>query len=503
MVRIGRIGDARISPEMSKLLLPNQMDLWSKDVFASGDTYLKSWATQKGVSACEIELAIKLEELSFVQKEIQKLEGMCQNIQSRLDGYDENGVKILPSSEERTELQEEISRIQSRVRTQKKEKKDLQDELRKRGDDEATLVDFSATELDEWAQDLMSDKKEAHVFKKLLCIHAEWQKRFGRDPEFDVALLARSQVIAGTCIGIASIKGVQDLDFDLCIIDEASKATATEMLVPMSLSKRWIVVGDSKQLPPFEGEITNKPHLASKYDLNPQDIKRTLFDHLLEILPEECKKILSIQHRMVAPIGDLVSECFYDGKLKSSKKDTDDSLQIVLPKPATWFSSSEITQHHEKREGSSFINPREARMVMQLLNRLNFILETKQKCYTVAILTGYSSQRMELDRSILSEKHNWNHLEVEVNTVDAFQGREADIAVYTVTRSNERGNIGFLKDWERLNVALSRGKVALIIIGDHVFCRTSQGDNPLKRVIDYMEGHSEDCAIEPFPLESN
>lgn len=365
------------------------------------------------------------------------------------------------------------------------------------------MVDFSATELDEWAQDLMSEKKEAHVFKKLLRIHAEWQKRFGRDPEFEVALLARSQVIAGTCIGIASIKGVQDLDFDLCIIDEASKATATEMLVPMSLSKRWIVVGDPKQLPPFEGEITNKPHLASKYDLNPQDIKRTLFDHLLEILPEECKKILSIQHRMVAPIGDLVSECFYDGKLKSSKKDTDDSLQIVLPKPATWFSSSEITQHHEKREGSSFINPREARMVMQLLNRLNFILKTKQKCYTVAILTGYSSQRMELDRSILSEKHNWNHLEVEVNTVDAFQGREADIAVYTVTRSNERGNIGFLKDWERLNVALSRGKVALIIIGDHVFCRTSQGDNPLKRVIDYMEGHSEDCAIEPFPLESN
>lgn len=492
-VRIGRIGDARISPEMSKLLLPNQMDLWSKDVFASGDTYLKSWATQKGVSACEIELAIKLEELSFVQKEIQKLEGMCQNIQ----------VKILPSSEERTELQEEISRIQSRVRARKKEKKDLQNELRKRGDDEATLVDFSATELDEWAQDLISEEKEAHVLKKLLCIHAEWQKRFGRDPEFDVALLARSQVIAGTCIGIASIKGVQDLDFDLCIIDEASKATATEMLVPMSLSKRWIVVGDPKQLPPFEGEITNKPHLASKYDLNPQDIKRTLFDHLLEILPEECKKILSIQHRMVAPIGDLVSECFYDGKLKSSKKDTDDSLQIVLPKPATWFSSSEITQHHEKREGSSFINPREARMVMQLLNRLNFILKTQQKCYTVAILTGYSSQRMELDRSILSEKHNWNHLEVEVNTVDAFQGREADIAVYTVTRSNERGNIGFLKDWERLNVALSRGKVALIIIGDHVFCRTSQGDNPLKRVIDYMEGHSEDCAIKPFPLESN
>ena len=110
---------------------------------------------------------------------------------------------------------------------------------------------------------------------------------------------------------------------------------------------------------------------------------------------------------------------------------------------------------------------------------------------------------MVLDRSIQSEKHNWEHLEVDVNTVDAFQGREADIAIYTVTRSNEKGNIGFLRDWERLNVALSRGKVALVIIGDHVFCRTSKGDNPLKSVIDYIEEYPEDCTIELFDMESN
>ncbi len=506
MVRIGRIGDVRISPEMSKLLLENQMDSWSKDVFASGDKYLTNWATQKGISADDVELAIKLEELSFVSKVIQNLEGECQKIQSRLDRrhWREDGVTRLLAGEKVTELQEEISRIQSRVRELEREQKDLQNELRKRGDDEADLVEFPAEELDEWVQDLIPpDREEAHVFKQLLKIHAEWQSRFGKDPEFLVALLTRSQVIAGTCIGIAGIKGIQDLDFDLCIIDEASKATATEMLVPMSLSKRWIVVGDPKQLPPFEGEISNKQHLARKYDLNPQDIKRTLFDHLLETLPEECKKILSIQHRMVAPIGDLISECFYNGKLESAKKDTDDNLQIVLPKPVTWFSYSNIAQHQEQSAGSSFTNPCEAAIVTQLLKRLNFILGQKQKSYTVAILTGYSSQRMVLDRSIRSEKHNWNHLEVDVNTVDAFQGREADIAVYTVTRSNKKGNIGFLKDLERLNVALSRGKAALVIIGDHVFCRTSKGDNPLKSVIDYIERHPEDCAIELFDLESN
>ena len=510
MARIGRIGDVRISPEMSKLLLENQMDSWSKNVFASGDRYLKNWAIQKGVSADEVELAIKLEELSFVRKEIQNLENKCQKIQSRLDQNDErrslrdDGVTRLLAGEKVTELQEEISHIQSRVREHEREEKDLRNELRKRGDDEADLVEFSAEELDEWVQDLMPlDQEEAHVFKQLLNIHAEWQSRFGKDPEFLVALLTRSQVIAGTCIGIAGIKGIQDLDFDLCIIDEASKATATEMLVPMSRSKRWIVVGDPKQLPPFEGEIIDKPYLARKYDLNPQDIKRTLFDHLLETLPAECKKILSIQHRMVAPIGDLISKCFYDGKLESAKKDTDDSLQLVLPKPVTWFSSSNIGQHQEKRAGSSFTNPCEAAIVTQLLKRLDFLLKQQRKHYKVAILTGYSSQRMVLDRSIQSEKHNWEHLEVDVNTVDAFQGREADIAVYTVTRSNKKGNIGFLRDLERLNVALSRGKVALVIIGDHAFCRTSKGDNPLKSVIDYIEEHPENCAIELFDMESN
>lgn len=506
MARIGRIGDVRISPEMSKLLLENQMDSWSEDVFTSGDKYLKNWAIQKGVSADDVELAIKLEELSFVRKKIQILESECQKHQSILDRRNlrDDGVTRLLAGEKVTELQEEISHIQSRVREHEREEKDLRNELRKRGDDEADLVEFSAEELDEWVQDLMPpDQEEAHVFKQLLNIHAEWQSRFGKDPAFLVALLTRSQVIAGTCIGIAGIKGIQDLDFDLCIIDEASKATATEMLVPMSRSKRWIVVGDPKQLPPFEGEIIDKPDLARKYELNSQDIKRTLFDHLLETLPAECKKILSIQHRMVAPIGDLISECFYDGKLESAKKDTDDSLQIILPKSVTWLSSSNIGQHQEKRAGSSFTNRCEAAIVTQLLKRLDFLLKQQRKHYKVAILTGYSSQRMELNRSIQSEEHNWEHLEVDVNTVDAFQGREADIAVYTVTRSNEKGNIGFLRDWERLNVALSRGKVALVIIGDHVFCRTSMGDNPLKSVIDYIERYPEDCAIKPFDMESN
>ena len=123
--------------------------------------------------------------------------------------------------------------------------------------------------------------------------------------------------------------------------------------------------------------------------------------------------------------------------------------------------------------------------------------EEAQKNYSIAVLTGYSAQLKLLNRRLNSELNSWKFLTIECNTVDAFQGREADIAVYSVTRSNKEGKVGFLRDAARLNVALSRGRVGLVLVGDHHFCRTSE-NNPLYRVLDYVERHTENCAlIEP------
>ena len=94
-----------------------------------------------------------------------------------------------------------------------------------------------------------------------------------------------------------------------------------------------------------------------------------------------------------------------------------------------------------------------------------------------------------------AENSQWTALAVEVNTVDAFQGREADIAVYSVTRSNDQGVIGFLKDLRRLNVALSRGREYLIVVGDHVFARGVQGQNPFRLVVEHIDAHPTECSI--------
>jgi superfamily I DNA and/or RNA helicase len=202
---------------------------------------------------------------------------------------------------------------------------------------------------------------------------------------------------------------------------------------------------------------------------------------------------------MVAPIGNLVSECFYDGQLKSARTDLDQHLRSVLPQPVTWLTTTKLPNSREQSANSSFNNICEVNVIVQFLKQLNQTAVEAQKKYSVAVLTGYAAQLKLLDRNLASLLNNWQALTVECNTVDAFQGREADIAVYSVTRSNKERKVGFLRDAERLNVALSRGKVGLVIVGDHHFCRTSH-DNPLHRVLDYVESHPENCALKEAKL---
>jgi superfamily I DNA and/or RNA helicase len=306
----------------------------------------------------------------------------------------------------------------------------------------------------------------------------------------------RSQVIAGTCVGLSV--NIKDMMFDLCIVDEASKATATEVLVPLSRARRWILVGDVHQLPPFQEEALRKSDFLNKYELSEGDIKETLFERLLKTLPSECCKSLTIQHRMVAPIGNLVSECFYGGRLKSEEKPLDTCLQEVLPRPVTWFTTAKLPNHREGYANPSYENLCEANIVLQLLGQLNSVAEKAQKSYSVAVLTGYAKQRMLLNRTLAPEFKNWKALTVDCNTVDAFQGREADIAVYSVTRSNPKGEMGFLGQIERLNVALSRGKLGLVIVGNHEFCLTANDPNPLRDVLNHINRHPKECKIQEF-----
>jgi superfamily I DNA and/or RNA helicase len=325
----------------------------------------------------------------------------------------------------------------------------------------------------------------------------EWFDQFGRNERFNDPLIKRSQVVAGTCIGIP--KEVHDAEFDLCIVDEASKATATEVLVPMSRSKKWLLVGDPKQLPPFQDEASRNTGCLEQYDLTLDDVQETLFDRLLRTLPEGCRKMLTTQHRMVEPIGKLISTCFYEGQLESSGPKIDKVLSKVLPRPVTWLTTSKLPNSREQSANSSFSNFCEVTVIFQWLKQLNQVATETQNSYKVAVLSGYAAQLKLLNRSLDAEQSSLQALAVECNTVDAFQGREADILVYSVTRSNKDGKVGFLRDEARLNVALSRGRVGLLIVGDHQFCR-SLSHNRLHDVLHYIEQRPEDCICKEASL---
>lgn len=165
-----------------------------------------------------------------------------------------------------------------------------------------------------------------------------------------------------------------------------------------------------------------------------------------------------------------------------------------IAEPVTWISTSLIKNKSESLVRKSFANFLEVQIVEDLLLRLEFVLAQKSEKRTVAILTGYTSQKTELERRVRGMAHKISHLNIECNTVDAFQGREADIAIYSVTRSNERGTLGFLSEKRRLNVALSRGKEKLVIVGDHSFCRAVKGPNPYEVILRHIES-SEGCEL--------
>ena len=511
LVRIGN--HEKVAEGVQMLLVEEQMNHWRQSVLTTSQQFLSQWAAQRNISAQEVEQATQLQELRNITL---KIDGLRTDLESRKRErdnlypipYDARKPKALEEygiSEELRErllqLEEEIDDLNRQAKLARDEKEKIADRLQQiSGSNVRKFLKLSVKELDGRLEKVIDlTHPDAQKLQRLLALQAEWADQFGRNDQFNAAFLKRAQVIAGTCIGMP--RDVQDIEFDLCIVDEASKATATEVLVPMARSRRWILVGDSNQLPPFQDEASSNAQFLSKYDLKPDDVQETLFDLLLRTLPSACCKSLTIQHRMVKPIGELISQCFYDGRLRSNGPALDPHLSHVLPKAVTWLTTASMPDRIEQAVRPSYNNACEVSVIIQLLRRLNRVVAEShagaaepQKKYEVAILTGYTAQRRLINRRLNSELESLQALHIECNTVDAFQGREADIAIYSVTRSNNRGELGFLKKRERLNVALSRGRIGLVIVGDHYFCSTAL-HNPLGEVLKHIERHSDSCYL--------
>lgn len=498
-VRIGNETDERISASSKKLLLDAKLPEMRKEALASGRAFIERWAQHRGLSLTEIRRAMALERHAGLKARLEELDASIAGLQPQLT---DDARKTL-EGEQQAELDEQMQGLTHERDELDKELKASLKEMGEYVENKNDLKEYatcSAADLRVWADAHSNGTVDGAKLKKLLLAHADWEVRFGRSQEFKAAVIASSQIVAGTCLGVMSVPGRNDITYDLCIVDEASIATPTEVLVPMSRARRTVLVGDNRQLSPFQDPELKSSGLLTKYGLTTEHQKTTLFRHLTDSLPPELHKTLTTQHRMIPAIGNLVSECFYEGRLKSIERDAAPHLASALPRAVTWYSTSKLPDRASRKIGTSHFNAREIEQVLALLKRTDFFIQNgrgKDKKLSVAVLTGYGEQKQRLRTAIQARKHEWkSYSEIFVNVVDAFQGREADMLIFSVTRSEAQG-LGFLREMERINVALSRAKELLAIVGDHFYCQTSEGAaNPLREVVDYIRRNPNGCVLE-------
>lgn len=501
MIRIGRPDEPRISEASKALLLDRRVETWIKEVRLAAEKDMERWASENGVDRNAVEVGMKVERLIQI---LRRAETIGQEIEARQSERDAEGNEAADGStadardidETTTQIDSEIGELQREAKRIRLQEEELRAEMAGLGDYAEELSHSSdLQELAEWAAHLMPTGQVEEACRNRMRLLEDWQLRVGRSSDFNAAMLSAAQVIAGTCVGVAGVKGMEEVAYDLCIIDEASKATPTEILIPMVRSRRWIIVGDPKQLPPFFEDFSEE--LLETFD--DKEVRATLLDRLLDKqggLPRSNKARLRNQYRMVKPIGDLVSQCFYDGDLQSPIRSHGLRLEHVLPKPVMWYSTHGLPNRGERKQGQSFRNPAEVSAIRNVLQRLQFVVKAQKRNISVAVIAGYTAQVEALHDMASQGVAEWPDLEVTCNSVDAFQGRQADVCIYSVVRSNEANSLGFLKEQPRLNVALSRGESALVIVGDQVFCRSVRGRNPFKRVIEHIDGHEKTCGTE-------
>ena len=253
----------------------------------------------------------------------------------------------------------------------------------------------------------------------------------------------------------AALESISRVKFDVAIIDEASQATIPSVLIPIAKAHRFILAGDHKQLPPTI--ISDRAGELSK----------TLFEELIRMYSHK-SQLLNVQYRMNSLLMKFPNEEFYNNGLKSDSSVDDITINDILDgehdEEALLFidtSSVDLEGETHLKDSKSIINNLEAEISVKLVqDYLNDGIDVDD----IGIISPYAVQVKIIQ----------DMTPVEVKTVDGFQGREKEIIIISTVRSNENENIGFLRDLRRLNVAITRAKRKLIIVGNINTLKTNQ-----------------------------
>ena len=322
--------------------------------------------------------------------------------------------------------------------------------------------------------------------------HQKLERLKERATELEVRINAQlfgeARVIASTLVGSAN-RLLEGQKFGTLFIDEAAQALEAACWIPIRRVSRVIFAGDHCQLPP-----TIKSYAALKAGLD-----KTLMERIVENKPEVVT-LLKMQYRMNEEIMRFSSDWFYGNQVESAPEVKYRSI-LDLDIPMSWIDTSQFDisdnpdnlatpLFREEFVGESFGRINKAEAELTLLTLENYFQKIgKQRILDerldVGIISPYRAQVQYL-RRLLKKREFFKPYRslISVNTVDGFQGQERDIILISLVRANDEGQIGFLRDLRRMNVAITRARMKLIILGD----ASTMTRHPFyKRLYDYID----------------
>ncbi|XP_068723115.1 DNA-binding protein SMUBP-2-like [Montipora capricornis] len=323
----------------------------------------------------------------------------------------------------------------------------------------------------------VSEKK--HLKQEIKSLREELRQR---EAKAITEILTKADVVLATNTSASvdgPLKHVKPEHFDLVIIDEAAQSLEAGCWVPLLQAKRCVLAGDHLQLPPT---IISKE--AAK-----QGLEVTLMERLIKLLGDDVVRMLTTQYRMNEAIMKWSSEKLYEGRLQADAsvknhllkdlpgiEETEETILPLLLIDTTGCDVSEKEVEDEVSKG----NEGEADIVA---SHVTALISAGLQPTDIAVIAPYNLQ-VDLLRLRLASKYP----ALEIKSVDGFQGREKEAVVISLVRSNNKGEVGFLAEHRRINVAITRARRHLAVIADS---ETVSHDDFLKSLMDYMSTQGE------------
>ncbi|KAK4581579.1 hypothetical protein RGQ29_024970 [Quercus rubra] len=302
-------------------------------------------------------------------------------------------------------------------------------------------------------------------------------------------VIKNADVVLTTLTGALSHK-LDNTSFDLVIIDEAAQALEIACWIALLKGSRCILAGDHLQLPPTIQSV----------EAERKGLGRTLFERLADMYGDEVVSMLTVQYRMHELIMNWSSKELYSSKVKAHPCvaahmlfDLEDVKRTTSTEPTLLLIDIAGCDMEEKKdEEDSTLNEGEAEVAMAHAKRL---VQSGVQASDIGIITPYAAQVVLL-KMLRSNEDKLR--EVEISTVDGFQGREKEAIIISMVRSNSKKEVGFLSDRRRMNVAVTRARRQCCLVCD---TETVSSDGFLKRLIEYFEEHAEYLSASEYQNE--